>query len=142
MARVVVGVDGSETSIEALRQAIAAARERGATVDAVVAWHFPGITMLPGPEDVPTPTKLEEQARAHLDSAVAAVGSAAEGVEIRSHVVQGHPADVLMRAADGADLLVVGARGTGGFRGLLIGSVSNQVVHHATCPVLVARLPR
>jgi nucleotide-binding universal stress UspA family protein len=60
-------------------------------------------------------------------------------VTVRATVAEGHPADVLVRAARGADLLVVGSRGHGGFAGSLLGSVSQYCVHHAACPVLVVR---
>ncbi len=143
MARVVCGVDGSKSSVEALRQALAAARERGASLEVVTAWHFPAIDMLPGPEDVPTPADLEVQAQRHLDETLAAVGpEATAGVDVTTRIAQGHPAEVLLNASEDADLLVVGSRGRGGFEGLLIGSVSHQVVHHAKVPVLVARSPR
>jgi nucleotide-binding universal stress UspA family protein len=140
MARVVVGVDGSDTAVRALGEAAAAARARGAALDIVSAWSFPALAMLPGPEDVPTPAQLEGAASKVIDDAVSEVGpEALAGVEVRRKVVQGHPAEVLVNAAHGADLLVVGSRGVGGFRGMLLGSVSTHCVHHADVPVLVVR---
>lgn len=70
---------------------------------------------------------------------MAAAGDALDGVEVRSRPVQGHPADALVKAAEGADPLVVGSPGTGGFRGMLLGSVSTHCVHHSSSPVLVVR---
>ena len=66
-------------------------------------------------------------------------GHPAPGVPVTGEVAEGHPADVLVRTATGADLLVVGSRGHGGFAGMLLGSVSSHAVHHAVCPVLVVR---
>ncbi len=61
------------------------------------------------------------------------------GVTVTGEVTEGHPAEVLLKAAAGTDLLVVGSRGHGGFAGMLLGSVSSHAVHHARCPVLVVR---
>jgi nucleotide-binding universal stress UspA family protein len=74
-----------------------------------------------------------------LDKAVAAARQADEAVEIRLHVVEQSPAQALLAAAKGAELLVVGSRGHGGFAGMLLGSVSQHCVQHAPCPVLVMR---
>jgi nucleotide-binding universal stress UspA family protein len=80
---------------------------------------------------------LQRAAEGLLERALAAVGDETEGVEIERRVVQGPAAEVLVRAAAANDLLVVGSRGHGGFVGLLLGSVSQQCVHHAPCPVVV-----
>jgi nucleotide-binding universal stress UspA family protein len=82
---------------------------------------------------------FEEVAKQTLQEAVAQAAGPSTGVEIRTHVVRGQPAEVLLNAAKDADLLVVGSRGRGGFKGLLLGSVSTQCVHHASCPVVVVR---
>jgi nucleotide-binding universal stress UspA family protein len=143
MARVVVGVDGSENSVRALREAADQARSREATLTVVSAWHFPGLAMLPGPEDVPTPAKLEGSAQRAIDESVDKLGPGAlDGLDVERKVVEGHPADALLREAEGADLLVVGSHGVGGFRGMLLGSVSSHCAHHATIPVLVVRAPK
>jgi nucleotide-binding universal stress UspA family protein len=143
MGRVVVGVDGSASSVEALRQAADAARSRGATLEVVSAWYFPGLAMLPGPEDVPTPQKLEGAARQTVDDTIEQAGpEALAGLEVERRVIEGHPAEALTKAAEGAELLVVGSHGRGGFRGMLLGSVSAHCVHHASSPVLVARTDR
>ncbi|WP_353651734.1 universal stress protein [Streptomyces sp. XY431] len=109
----------------------------GATVDAVIAWQYPvGY-------GVPSPTlqsvDFEENARQALSRVVGEVSAQAPEVTIRRHVVQSHPAAALLHAADGAQLLVVGHRGHGGFAGAHLGSVSQHCVHHAPCPVVVVR---
>lgn len=140
MSVIVAGVDGSEGSKEALRFALAEAALRGATVRAVHAWSQPvafgGPYMPPQPYDGP---ELRDRARASLDAAVDEVAGEASPVEVERVVEQGSPADVLVRAAEGADLLVVGSRGHGGFAGLLLGSVSQQCAQHAPCAVVIVR---
>lgn len=129
--RVVVGVDGSPASLEALKFAAGEARLRGSTLEAICAWQYPqAYGWAPVPEDFDPESDMERT----LAEAVATVES---GTPVDAVVVQGQPADVLLNAAIGAELLVVGSRGRGGFSGLLLGSVSQQCVHHATCPVVV-----
>jgi nucleotide-binding universal stress UspA family protein len=138
MARIVVGVDGSEESKAALRWAVGEARLRGASVRAVYAWSLPYVAAAPGlvvPQgDV---ADFRRDGEEMLDALVAEVGNA--GVDVERVAVEGGPAHVLVEAAEGADLLVVGSRGHGGFAGLLLGSVSQQVAHHAPCPVVIVR---
>jgi nucleotide-binding universal stress UspA family protein len=141
--RIVVGVDGSSSSLEALRWAVRAARIAGGSVDAVTAWEYPagvgGFGWSPGAA-FESGADMASTASDTLRTAVGAVmGQEEGGVTIRSHVREGYPARVLMDMADGADLLVVGCRGHGGFAGLLLGSVSAHCVHHAPCSVLVIR---
>jgi nucleotide-binding universal stress UspA family protein len=137
---IVAGVDGSEDSKEALRWALAEAALRRATVRAVHAWSMPiafgGPDMPPQPYDGP---ELRDQAQASLDAAVDEVAGEAAPVAVERVVEQGSPADVLVRAAEGADLLVVGSRGHGGFAGLLLGSVGQQCAQHAPCAVVIVR---
>lgn len=143
MARVVVGVDGSESSVRALGEAAQQARSRGASLTVVSAWHFPGLAMLPGPEDVPTPGQLEGSAQRAIDESIGKLGPGAlDGLDVERKAVEGHPADALLREAEGADLLVVGSHGVGGFRGMLLGSVSSHCAQHATIPVLLVRSPK
>ena len=134
--RVVVGVDGSESSLRALRWAADEARRRGATLDVVHAWHLPyaaGYPYLAAYGDLGV---FEEEGRAILDRALTETNlKDAEGVE--PIFVHGGPARVLLDTAKGADLLVVGSRGLGGFAGLLLGSVSHQVALHAPCPAVI-----
>ncbi|HUY70701.1 MAG TPA: universal stress protein [Gaiellaceae bacterium] len=138
MSTIVVGVDGSDGALEALRFALEEARLRSANVSAVNAWHVP--PMAYGAGWVPTTVDFEgyrKVARSALDKSLEEVGAAASGVPVTTHVSEGQPADVLIEAAREAELLVVGSRGLGGFRGLLLGSVSQQCVQHAPCPVVV-----
>lgn len=139
---VVVGVDGSEPSEDALRWAIRYARTTGATVRAVTVWHLP-VSFGWGPVVMPE-VDLEADARAALKATIEAVTDPAdpgEPVEIQTEVLQGPPALMLLQAAGDADLLVVGSRGHGAFAGMLIGSVSEHCAHHANCPVVVVRHP-
>lgn len=135
-SRIVVGVDGSEGSAEALAWAVEQAARTGAGLELVTAWHYPvsyGFPVLPEVD-------LAASARAGQDQAVAAAGVALPEGTVHS-VVQGHPAQVLRDASKGAELLVVGTRGHGGFAGLVLGSVSEHVVAHSHCPVVVVRRP-
>jgi nucleotide-binding universal stress UspA family protein len=136
MNRIVVGVDGSTGSQAALRFAIAEAKARNVEVDAVYAWHAP---YLDGAPFVPVLPQLAKTAAA--DAAVAlhhVVQSAQpEGVEVNETLVGGAPAEILLEQAKDAVLVVVGTRGRGGLASLLLGSVSQQVVHHARVPVVV-----
>jgi nucleotide-binding universal stress UspA family protein len=137
---VVVGVDGSEASKDALRWAIRYARATGATVRAVTAWHYPtsyGWAATPAISEM----DLESDARAALKETIDQVVVASEPVTLQTEVVEGPAALMLLRAASGADLLVVGSRGHGAFAGMLLGSVGQHCVHHATCPVVVVRRP-
>ncbi len=136
MRRIVVGVDGSAGSARAFAWAVRLARETGATVEAVQAWE---LTYAWIDSYVPDLERWAKEAKAtaerSLDTVVDAVP--ADGVVIERNAIEGMPAKVLLDAADRADLIVVGSRGRGGFRGLLMGSVSQQVVHHSHVPVLV-----
>jgi nucleotide-binding universal stress UspA family protein len=136
--RIVVGVDGSPSSMKALRWAIGQAKLTGAEVEAVTAWSYPsGYGWAPFSEG--GAVDFEGDAGKILVEALAQVSGIAPDVVVEPLVVQGHAADVLVRAAEGADLLVVGSRGHGGFAGMLLGSVSQHCVQHATCPVLILR---
>jgi nucleotide-binding universal stress UspA family protein len=139
VSTIVVGVDGSESARDALRFALEEARLRGASVRAVAAWHVPvtayGDAFVPPNHELLS--ELEPQARRELERALADAGEQAAGVEVEPVVREGAPARVLLEEADKADLLVVGSRGLGGFRGLLLGSVSQQCSHHAPCPVVI-----
>ena len=136
-ATIVVGVDGSSSSQAALRWALRQAQLEGAPVEAVAAWTYPPLSgwgpTVPGPE-------IEEAARRALAETVTQEEDTARpAVPVRQLAECGHPAEVLLRAARGAHLLVVGSRGLGGFSGTLLGSVSRHCAEHASCPVVVVR---
>lgn len=138
MERIVVGVDGSPASVDALCFAIDEARLRGARLVVVYAYRFPVLTMLPLAPKPPTPEELAEGADALLARALADAGDP-QDVNVERLAIEGHPAEVLVDVAAGATLLVVAARGVGGFRGSLLGSVSQQCAQHAPCPVTIVR---
>ncbi|HLF41790.1 MAG TPA: universal stress protein [Acidimicrobiia bacterium] len=138
MGRIVVGVDGSEASLAALAWAVEEARLRDATLDLVHAWT--PFRFEPTGESLPVPEEeLLEQSRVLLEDALARSGAREAGVDARCQAVVDGAAHALLEAAEGAELLVVGARGLGGFKSLLLGSVSQQVLQHAPCPVAVIR---
>jgi nucleotide-binding universal stress UspA family protein len=142
MSRIVVGVDGSGVSKDALRWAVGEARLRGTDLVVVHAWGIPlagEFEMVPVPPELPG--ELEQAAKDNLASMVEeALGHGGQAsVNVSKKVLEGDPAEVLIKESEGADLLVVGSRGLGGFRDLLLGSVSQQCSHHAKCPVVILR---
>ena len=136
-ATIVVGVDGSEGSKDALRWAARQAEATGATVDAIAAWDFPAIYDWEAvdSEDLDFPGFAERG----LDHAVDEVFGDGRPDWLRTRTIEGHAGQVLVEASADADLLVVGRRGHGRFASALLGSVSNYCVHHARCPVTVIR---
>jgi nucleotide-binding universal stress UspA family protein len=138
--RIVVGVDSSHGSRSALRWALTQARLTGATVEAVAAWQNPAMI---GYSYGWVPAEFEGESIAAvaekiLAEAVAEVaGPEREPAQIRTRIAEGPPAQVLLTAAAGAEMLVVGSRGHGAFAGMLLGSVSQHCVQHAPCPVVV-----
>ena len=134
-AFIVVGVDGSPTSLRALRWAGKQAELTGASVRAIMGWEYPRSYV-----GYPFAAVVDWRVNAEhiLASAVETVFGA-DNAEVFSTVVEGHPARVLLDAAAGAELIVVGNRGHGGFVEALLGSVTQHVIAHATCPVLVVR---
>jgi nucleotide-binding universal stress UspA family protein len=135
--RIVVGVDGSPSSKAALVWALRQAERTGAVVEAVTAWWYPsGYGMAPTLDGT---VDFEGDAGKTLAETLAEVSGVAPDVRVGPRVAYGHPAWVLLEAARGADLLVVGSRGHGGFAAALLGSVSRHCVQHAPWPVLVVR---
>jgi len=138
VGRIIVGVDGSEGSVQALRFAIEEARIRGSGLRAVSAWHVPpavyGAGWAPASTDVDEFRKLAESA---LRDSVEEAGAVEAGIEVTFVVREGHPVDLLVEESGDADLLVLGTRGLGEFKELLLGSVSQQCAHHASCPVVI-----
>ncbi len=138
--RIVVGVDGSDSSMHALDWALNQAELTGASVLVVAAWHWPvalgwGIPLAP-------PYCPADEAEAIMADVLAPICSRHPGVKIESRIVEGHPAPALVDASAGSDLLVVGSRGHGEFAEMLLGSVSEHCVSNAACPVLVFREAR
>jgi nucleotide-binding universal stress UspA family protein len=138
MQPIVVGIDGSSGSIEALRWAAAEAKLRNAPLRAVLAWEYPyAYGGLSGVYVVPT-EQIEKDSAATLETIIAqAIPDPAAAKAVERIIVPGHPSSQLIDQSKDAGLLVVGARGHGGFMGLLVGSTSDQVVKHAECPVVV-----
>ena len=133
--RIVVGVDGSAHAQRALAWALDEARARSAAVEVVHAWHFPYLAMAWTPVAF-DPAMFEPAAHEVLARSLAAAD--VHGLApIEQTVTCASPAHAILTAAKGADLVVVGARGTGGFAELVLGSVGHQVTHHAECPVVV-----
>ncbi len=133
--RIVVGVDGSRLSRLALEWAVGEGRMRGSVVRVLTAWEYPIVAA--GMEGVLDPTNLEPAAR-HVQSTV--LGKVVhDDVDVTGDVVHGSLAKVLIDASKEADLVIVGSRGYGGFTGLLMGSVSTQLVHHSAFSVMVVR---
>jgi len=138
---VVVGVDGSPAAAMALAWAARYAAAMGATVRAVMAWHYPTAAG-PAPVGVApaaVTSEVEQSRQEIMDKAIAATFGDPPTVPIERRVVYGHPAQVLIDESKDADLLVVGSRGHGGFTGMMLGSVSTHCVIHASCPVTVVR---
>jgi nucleotide-binding universal stress UspA family protein len=138
--RIVVGVDGSPASQEALAWSIRQAELTGASVEAIIAWHDPvAIGGMPhGPVAVLEQAAFGEFAATVLSTSVREA-SAHSAVKVNPVVKHGNAAQVLLDGSAGADLLVLGSRGHGGFAGALLGSVSQHCVHHASCPVVIIR---
>jgi nucleotide-binding universal stress UspA family protein len=138
---VVVGVDGSAESIGALKWAAGYAAATGATVTAVLSWHYPAPVGL-APVGV-APKPVSDEVRAHLqedlDKALTEVFGTSVPENVETKLAYGHPATVLESESRHADLLVVGHRGHGAFTGMLLGSVSMHAVTNAACPVVVVR---
>ncbi|MCP2167759.1 universal stress protein [Goodfellowiella coeruleoviolacea] len=136
--RIVVGVDGSPPSKAALRWALWQAGLTRGAVNAVMAWDEPPIY---GWELPPELSPKRTTARKLADT-VAEVAAGGDAGAVHRTVVHGNPARALVDESEDADLLVVGSRGHGGFTGALLGSVSQQCIQHARCPVVVIRQPQ
>lgn len=131
--RIVVGVDGSDSSLEAIRWALGQARLSDSDLELVSSWQFPSQFAEWVAEDI----DWDARAGDVLEEALLAVETG--DVQVTRTTRRGHPAKILIEASTRADLLVVGSRGRGGFTGMLLGSVSAHVSAHAPCPVVVVR---
>jgi nucleotide-binding universal stress UspA family protein len=134
VVRIVVAVDGSDPSRRALARAAIEARAHSARLEVLRAWNY---LDQPGPRF--DPNYGEDMVRAELAEVVREVLGEDQPADTVLLVVNDLPARAVLDASHGAWMVVLGARGLGGFKGLLLGSVSHQVVHHASCPVLVVR---
>jgi nucleotide-binding universal stress UspA family protein len=159
-ARIVVGVDGSQGSTKALLWAFGEARARAIPIHAVFAWQYyppwadPGMgSMFPLAYQPDGGAPQDEYAKAAaavsnlLDAAVSRAttsdpGGATDPVTITQDAVEGHPADVLLESVGEHDVLVVGSHGHGGFVRAILGSISQHVVSHSRCPVVVVPAPQ
>jgi nucleotide-binding universal stress UspA family protein len=138
--RIVVGIDGSSGSAAALRWALAEASLRSAEVHAVYAWTYPYAAGVDVVGYVVGADEYEAMHRTSLDTALReAVPEDAVRSTIKTSVVCESAGAALIKAGEDADMIVVGARGHGGFLGLILGSVSTQVVNHASTTVVVVR---
>ncbi|HEY3293053.1 MAG TPA: universal stress protein [Candidatus Nanopelagicaceae bacterium] len=132
---IVVGIDGSDSSKNALRWAVRLAPSLGATIHAIVAWEYPIVFGLEG--GVPGVWKPDETAKEILNHTLDSVFGKERPAGFKGSISQGHPTFVLLDASKDAEMLIVGSRGLGGFSGLLLGSVSSSCAERAECPVLV-----
>jgi len=135
--RIVVGVDGSEASRDALQWAARQAELVHGKLDVVMTWELP--TSYGWATPYPEGFNPEADTQRLLEDMVAALLADHPGVVAQTQVIEGHPAPVLIHAAEGAQLLVVGSRGHGAFTGMLLGSVSEHCVSNSPCPVVVVR---
>lgn len=138
---VVVGVDGSSSSLHALTAAVDEAARRDAVLHVVRAWS---IRTAPRPDDcppnaVPSMDAFQQEVEQDTRRLIAKKVGENPQIKIQVHAVHSPSPQALLSASRGADLLVVGHRGRGGFAGLMLGSVAEQCVRHAACPVLVTR---
>jgi nucleotide-binding universal stress UspA family protein len=141
---IVVGVDGSAGGAAALEFAAGEAALRKARLRIVLAWELPAAAYTAGfssPLDVEMLDAFRVRAGEGADEAAATAKKLQPSLEVEALALQGQPADVLLAQSADAELIVVGRRGLGGFKSLLLGSVSQQVVQHATCPVVVVQQP-
>jgi nucleotide-binding universal stress UspA family protein len=142
MAGIVVGVDGSGHSRKALERAVAEAAAHNLPLTVLVvhqavrdvygrASHYQ--------DDADLTEKAKDAAKAETDEVLAAAGAKPASVTVTG--AHGLPADLLIQASEGADMIVLGRRGMGGFARLMMGSVTSQVAQHAPCPVLIVPSP-
>jgi nucleotide-binding universal stress UspA family protein len=134
---VVVGVDGSPSSKAALRWAAWHAEQLGGTLATLMSWDLPLIYSW----EVPDSDDIAHRTAAGLDEVIAEALADKPDLAVSKNIASGHPARALLDLAEetGADMIALGNRGHGGFAEALLGSVSQHVVHHARCPVVIVR---
>jgi nucleotide-binding universal stress UspA family protein len=140
MPGIIVGVDGSDRSRQALEWAINEAGVRHApltvlTVSEELTGGYWGGPVFPA--DLDRTKQAQEAAQVETDKVLHKVGEGGKPASVTVRAVTGIPAEELLHASADADMIVVGSRGAGGFKRLLLGSVSTQITHHAHCPVVV-----
>ena len=140
MPGIIVGIDGSAHSRQALEWAVNEASVRHVpltvlTVNQAVAGYW--TSSVAYPRDLHRTKQAREAAQVEADTVLKQVGNKSWLPPVMVRAVTGLPAEELLNAAAGADMIVVGSHGAGGFKQLLMGSVSSQVTHHAHCPVVV-----
>ena len=135
--KIIVGVDGSPSSNAALEWAAQEAELRGSTLELIHAWNYPNLGY---GGYVAVLEDFEKDAAALLDEVVASVRKNYPSLKLVSSLIQGPTAQTIMDRAKEADMVVVGSRGRGGFSGLLLGSVGQQLVHHCPAPVVIIHL--
>lgn len=136
--KIIVGVDGSPSSNAALEWAAQEAEIRGAILELIHAWNYPNLGY---GGYVAVLEDFEKDASALLDEVVASVRKSYPNLKLVSSLIQGPTAQTIMDRAKEADMVVVGSRGRGGFSGLLLGSVGQQLVHHCPAPVVIIHIP-
>ena len=137
MGRIVVGVDGSRHSLVALEWACREAELRHDSLELVSAWSLSAVSSGGASQEVIE--VLEAAAQGAVESGRQRASQLAPGIEVGTRVYRGQPARVLVERAEGADLLVVGSRGLGEFKALLLGSVSQECSQHSPVPVVIVR---
>jgi nucleotide-binding universal stress UspA family protein len=134
--RIVVGVDGSDSSLRALEWAAHQAEFTGSVLEVITTWQWPtSYGWMPPISDWDPYVDSEKM----LEDVLSRLKETHPQTRVHPRVVEGHPAPVLIEASRGAELVVVGSRGHGEFAGMLLGSVGEHCVSHAHCPVLVLR---
>ncbi|GAB3682174.1 universal stress protein [Saccharopolyspora tripterygii] len=133
---VVVGVDGSQESVRALRWAADHVRQVGGILHVVTVWYQP---VQFGYRLASPDTELQKQGQRALDSTVEQVKPEFPNVDIRPRLIRGQVVDEFVKLSRQCDLMVVGDKGHGAFAGMMVGSVAMKIVHHAVCPVTVVR---
>src|SRR5947207_8381298 len=134
--RIVAGFDGSDDGLRALSWAVAEAARRGGTVQAVTAWQWTEPEL-----GADVRAEHDRMARLSLDEAITAARARHPEVTVSAEAVPGAPAEVLTRAAADADLLVLGSHGHGRLFHAVLGSVAEQCIRAAVCPVVVIPVP-
>ena len=138
--KIVVGIDGSQSSINALAWALSEAKRHSAAVHVVHVWSLPVIADPMGVAIISPVKEFQSAAQGVMKHALETVTSLVGDTTVTSTVEHGSASQHLLDAASTADMVVVGRRGHGGFLGLLIGSVAEQIAHHAKCPAVIVPL--